>query len=67
MPSPVCGDLCRTRDFQEMSWRQLNFSRQLCIPAAVAPRQLSELGIHREPVPLAGPGSRFIRSLSWLS
>ena len=37
-PCPVCGALCKAHDFQEMSWRHLNFFQHLCILTANVPR-----------------------------
>lgn len=59
-PCPVCGALCKAHDFQEMSWRHLNFFQHLCILTANVPRvSCPEHGIHRASVPWARQGSGF--------
>ena len=59
-PCPVCGALCKAHDFQEMSWRHLNFFQHLCILTANVPRvSCPEHGIHRASVPWARQGRGF--------
>ena len=59
-PCPVCGALCKAHDFQEMSWRHLNFFQHLCILTANVPRvSCPEHGIHRASVPWARQWSGF--------
>lgn len=59
-PCPQCGKLCKAHDFQEMTWRHLNFFQHHCyLRARVARVVCEEHGIHRTPVPWARKGSGF--------
>ena len=59
-PCPECGKLCKAHDFQEMTWRHLNFFQHHCYLKARVPRvDCKEHGIHRTEVPWSRKGSGF--------
>ena len=59
-PCPTCGAMCTAHDFEEMSWRHLNFFQHYCYINARVPRvKCAEHGIHRTKVPWSRPGSGF--------
>jgi len=59
-PCPTCGAVCTAHDFEEMSWRHLNFFQHYCYIHARVPRvKCGEHGIHRAKVPWSRPGSGF--------
>jgi len=59
-PCPVCGKMCRAHDFQEKTWRHLNFFQHHCYITAVVPRtKCPEHGVKTVKVPWARKGSRF--------
>ena len=59
-PCPTCGTLCPAHDFEEMTWRHLNFFQHYCFLTARVPRvKCPEHGIHRTTVPWSRPGSGF--------
>ncbi len=37
-PRPVCGKMCKANDFQEKTWRHLNFFQHHCYITAKLPR-----------------------------
>ena len=59
-PCPECKKLCKTHDFQEFTWRHLNFFQHYCLIKARVPRvKCPEHGVHRVNVPWAREGSGF--------
>ena len=59
-PCPQCGKPCKAHDFQEMTWRHLNFFQHHCCLKARVPRvDCEEHGIHRTEVPWSRKGSGF--------
>ncbi len=59
-PCPECGELCKAHDFQEMTWRHLNFFQHHCYLTASVPRvNCPKHGIHRAKVPWSREGSAF--------
>jgi len=59
-PCPTCGAMCAAHDFEEMSWRHLNFFQHHCYISARVPRvKCKAHGIHRTTVPWSRPGSGF--------
>jgi transposase len=59
-PCPVCGKLCKAHDFQEMTWRHMDFFQHRCYLKARVPRvDCDEHGIHRAAVPWSRPESGF--------
>jgi transposase len=59
-PCPTCGAMCSAHDFEEMTWRHLNFFQHYCYIIARVPRvKCQEHGIHRTIVPWSRPGSGF--------
>ena len=59
-PCPICGTMCNSYDFDDKSWRHLNFFQYSCYLHARVPRvQCPEHGVHRVSVPWSRPGSRF--------
>lgn len=59
-PCPHCGVLCKAHDFQENSWRHLDFFQHHCYLKASVPRVICpKHGIHRATVPWSRPGSGF--------
>ena len=59
-PCPTCGAMCAAHDFEEMTWRHLNFFQHHCYISARVPRvKCKEHGIHRATVPWSRPGSGF--------
>lgn len=59
-PCPTCGAMCPAHDFEEMTWRHLNFFQHYCYIAARVPRvKCKDHGIHRTNVPWSRPGSGF--------
>lgn len=59
-PCPHCGELCKAHDFQEMTWRHLNFFQHHCYLKARVPRvECPVHGIHRVEVPWSRQGSGF--------
>ncbi|MBB4287822.1 ISL3 family transposase [Roseospira goensis] len=57
---PTCGRSCKAHDFQEFTWRHLNFFQHHCHITARVPRvHCPEHGVHRATVPWAREGSRF--------
>lgn len=59
-PCPVCGTLCHAHDFQEMTWRHLNFFQHHCYITAAVPRvRCQEHGVKQIEVPWARKGSKF--------
>ncbi len=59
-PCPQCGKQCKAHDFQEMTWRHLNFFQHHCFLKARVPRvDCEEHGIHRASVPWSRQGSGF--------
>jgi transposase len=59
-PCPQCGKPCKAHDFQEMTWRHLNFFQHHCHLKARVPRvSCEEHGIHRTNVPWSRQGSGF--------
>lgn len=59
-PCPICGKLCKAHDFDDFTWRHLNFFEYHCFVTARVPRMLGPVhGIKRVGVPWARQGSRF--------
>lgn len=59
-PCPHCGKLRKAYDFQEMTWRHLNFFQHHCYLKARVPRvNCPEHGIHRTTVSWSRQGSGF--------
>ena len=59
-PCPVCAKMCKAHDFQEKTWRHLNFFQNHCYITAKVPRtKCPEHGIKTAKVPWARKGSRF--------
>jgi transposase len=59
-PCPECDKLCKAHDFQEFTWRHLNFFQHHCLIKARVPRvKCPEHGVHRVNVPWAREGSGF--------
>ena len=59
-PCPVCGKMCKAHDFQESTWRHLNFFQHHCYITAKVPRvKCAEHGVKMIKVPWARKGSRF--------
>ena len=59
-PCPTCGTMCVAHDFEDMTWRHLNFFQHYCFISARVPRvKCPEHGIHRTKVPWSRPGSGF--------
>ena len=59
-PCPVCGAQCAAHDFQEKSWRHLNFFQHHCYIHALVPRvKCPEHGVKLVEVPWARKGSAF--------
>ena len=57
---PVCGASCKAHDFQEKTWRHLNFFQHHCYIHASVPRvKCPEHGVKRVEVPWARKGSAF--------
>jgi transposase len=57
---PVCGAQCSAHDFQEKTWRHLNFFQHHCYIHASVPRvKCPEHGVKRIEVPWARKGSAF--------
>ena len=57
---PVCGAQCPAHDFQEKTWRHLNFFQHHCYIHASVPRvKCPEHGVKRIEVPWARKGSAF--------
>lgn len=59
-PCPKCEKLCKAHDFQEFTWRHLNFFQHHCLIKARVPRvKCPQHGVHRVNVPWAREGSGF--------
>jgi transposase len=59
-PCPVCGRMCKAHDFQEKTWRHLNFFQHHCYITALVPRtKCPEHGVKMVKVPWARKGTRF--------
>ena len=59
-PCPVCGRMCKAHDFQEKTWRHLNFFQHHCYITALVPRtKCPEHGVKMIKVPWARKGTRF--------
>jgi len=59
-PCPACGKMCKAHDFQEKTWRHLNFSQHHCyIPAKVPRTRCPEHGVKTVKIPWARKGSKF--------
>ena len=59
-PCPVCGRMCNAHDFQEKTWRHLNFFQHHCYITAKLPRtNCPEHGVKVVKAPWARKGSRF--------
>ena len=59
-PCPVCGRMCKAHDFQEKTWRHLNFFQHHCYITASVPRtNCPEHGVKMVKVPWARKGTRF--------
>jgi len=59
-PCPECGQRCKAHDFEERSWRHLNFFQHHCHIHASVPRvRCPEHGVKRIQVPWARQGSGF--------
>ncbi|OLN30023.1 Mobile element protein [Desulfovibrio sp. DV] len=59
-PCPRCGKTCKAHDFQDFTWRHLNFFQHHCYLTGRVPRiECPEHGIRRVEVPWARPGSNF--------
>ena len=59
-PCPVCGAQCAAHDFQEKTWRHLNFFQHHCHIHASVPRvKCPEHGVKLVEVPWARKGSAF--------
>lgn len=59
-PCPVCGRMCKAHDFQEKTWRHLNFFQHHCYITASVPRtRCPEHGVKLVKVPWARQGTRF--------
>ncbi|WP_419593247.1 ISL3 family transposase [Thiolapillus sp.] len=57
---PECGQLCKAHDFQEKTWRHLNFFQHHCYIHASVPRvKCPEHGVKLIDVPWARKGSAF--------
>ncbi len=57
---PVCGRECPAHDFQEKTWRHLNFFQHHCYVHAAVPRvKCLEHGVKLAEVPWARKGSAF--------
>lgn len=57
---PTCGRSCKAHDFDEFTWRYLNFFQHHCHITARVPRvHCPEHGVHRVTVPWAREGGRF--------
>jgi transposase len=57
---PVCGASCKAHDFQEKTWRHLNFFQHHCYIHAAVPRvKCPEHGVKLVDVPWARKGSAF--------
>ena len=59
-PCPTCGRSCKAHDFEEFTWRHLNFFQHHCYLTARVPRvTCPKHGTRRIVVPWARPGSNF--------
>ena len=59
-PCPVCGKMCKAHDFQEKTWRHLNFFQHHCYITAKVPRtRCPDHGVKTVQVPWARKGSKF--------
>lgn len=59
-PCPTCGRACKAHDFEEFTWRHLNFFQHHCFITAKVPRaDCPDHGVLRINVPWAREGSRF--------
>ena len=59
-PCPVCGKMCKAHDFQEKTWRHLNFFQHHCYITAKIPRtRCPDHGVKTVKVPWARKGSKF--------
>lgn len=59
-PCPLCGRMCKPHDYQEFTWRHLNFFQHHCYLTARVPRvDCPDHGTRRVTVPWARPGSSF--------
>ena len=59
-PCLVCGRMCKAHDFQEKTWRHLNFFQHHCYITASVPRtNCPEHGVKMVKVPWAHKGTRF--------
>ena len=59
-PCPTCGVMCAAHDFEDITWRHLNFFQYYCYISARVPRVKCPVhGIHRTIVPWSRPGSGF--------
>ena len=59
-PCPVCGASCQAHDFEQRSWRHLNFFQHHCYIRAAVPRvKCPDHGVKRIEVPWARKGSGF--------
>jgi transposase len=57
---PTCGESCSAHDFQEKTWRHLNFFQHHCYVHASVPRvRCPEHGVKQVTVPWARKGSAF--------
>ena len=57
---PVCGEACAAHDFQEKTWRHLNFFQHHCYVHASVPRvKCPDHGVKLVDVPWARKGSAF--------
>ena len=59
-PCPTCGRNCKAHDFEEFTWRHLNFFQHHCYLTARVPRvTCPKHATRRTVVPWARPGSNF--------
>ncbi|BCO08969.1 hypothetical protein GF1_13450 [Desulfolithobacter dissulfuricans] len=59
-PCPVCGAMCKARDFKVKTWRHLNFFQHHCYITAPVPRiRCEHHGVKQITVPWASKGSKF--------
>ena len=59
-PCPTCGRNCKAHDFEEFTWRHLNFFQHHCYLTARVPRvTCPNHGTRRIVVPWSRPGSNF--------
>ena len=59
-PCPTCGQNCKAHDFEEFTWRHLNFFQHHCYLTARVPRvTCPNHGTRRIVVPWSRPGSNF--------